>query len=351
MALAASRRRGGTVKTMPTNQDRGYSTDVGSIDDNTEVVAPPDHTSIRVALSDLISAPWASWRSATPPTKVTTDQEAAPILVRPVWMIVDGESRVQAARERGDASIVADVTHLAATYALTQAMKRNSQPGARPRPGQVVDAAVAMLTAEPSLSDRAIAARLGLSASTVHRARRKAAAGTPRPRLDWSPTASSGPRVTQLDSANRRRGRDGKDRPVDSNAHRARWIAVLTVNPRINIREAAEYLGGRSTGYKIRNGLARDDRPPTPAQVQAAVDALHHGNHDPNSDVIKELLNLDDLERGPRRFTIYLLSRLVIASAALARELVNRCWVGAGATLPTLLRRGRRLRRKLGGID
>ncbi|MFE7636810.1 MULTISPECIES: hypothetical protein [unclassified Kitasatospora] len=103
------------------------------------------------------------------------------------------------------------------------------------------EAALRILQAHPSLSDRAVAESTGLGARTVAELRR----------LSES-VAESGFRI----------GRDGKSRPLNGAAGRLRVAELLGENPKASLRQLARTAGvSPATALDVRRRLERGEEP------------------------------------------------------------------------------------------
>jgi AraC-like DNA-binding protein len=115
-----------------------------------------------------------------------------------------------------------------------------ADPGV-PALGDRRDAARRLLVANPEHSDRGIAARCGLSPKTVARVREELVAQG---------------RVARTDRPVARIGRDGRVRPVDAQAVRARIAEELERQPHASLRTIARAVGASpETVRSVRNAL------------------------------------------------------------------------------------------------
>jgi ParB-like chromosome segregation protein Spo0J len=144
-----------------------------------------------------------------------------------VWgddlVVVDGFHRVEAARKLGRYSVVATRFLGSPEEAFIEAVRRNVNHGL---PLSVSDrrrAARRVLARNPEWSDRRIASLCGLSDKTVGRLRRMATGG--------------------IVAVDRRVGRDGKVRPVQSEQVRERVRQALAENPEGSLRAIAAVAG------------------------------------------------------------------------------------------------------------
>jgi ParB-like chromosome segregation protein Spo0J len=144
-----------------------------------------------------------------------------------VWgddlVVVDGSHRVEAARRLGRYTVMATRFLGSPEEAFIEAVRRNVNHGL---PLSVSDrrrAARRVLARNPEWSDRRIASLCGLSDKTVGRLRRMATGG--------------------IVSVDRRIGRDGKARPVQSGQVRERVRQALADNPDGSLRAIAAVAG------------------------------------------------------------------------------------------------------------
>uniref|UniRef100_UPI0018F18D1C ParB/RepB/Spo0J family partition protein n=1 Tax=Actinomadura logoneensis TaxID=2293572 RepID=UPI0018F18D1C len=177
-----------------------------------------------------------------------------PILVhRPTMRVIDGMHRLRAAMLRGDTHIEAVYFDGTAAEAFARAVELNIAHGL---PLTIADrraAAARILAAEPDSSDRAIAARTGLSARTVAAVRRSTA---------------------QVPHSNARVGADGRARPVDGAGGRRLAAQIIQARPEASLREVARKAGiSLSTAHDVRKRLlqGRDPVPPGAAPRNAAA--------------------------------------------------------------------------------
>jgi ParB-like chromosome segregation protein Spo0J len=156
--------------------------------------------------------------------------------------VVDGLHRVHAALALG-------LTRLPCVYfvggeddAYVEFVHRNIAHGLPLSRRDRESAATRLLRMRPEWSDRRIAAVCGLAAGTVARVRRGSECSTDE--------------VAQL---NARVGRDGRHRPVDRGAVRARIADALRDNPRASLRAVAALVGtSPATVRSVRSAMVRD---------------------------------------------------------------------------------------------
>ncbi|TXC99755.1 ParB N-terminal domain-containing protein [Streptomyces sp. ISID311] len=158
--------------------------------------------------------------------RLLADSDAAlpPILVnRRTMRVVDGAHRLLAAKLRGQESIDVDFCDCDNDEAFVLAVEKNVMHGLPLSRAERTAATERILGAYPEWSDRAIAAVVGLSHKTVGSIRRRFS-------KDSEP-------VTH------RRGRDGRLRPVDGAATRARVSSLLADRQGASLREIAREAG------------------------------------------------------------------------------------------------------------
>lgn len=153
-----------------------------------------------------------------------SDAALPPILVNRCTMrVVDGAHRLLAAKLRGQESIDVDFCDCDNDEAFVLAVEKNATHGLPLSRAERSAATERILGAYPEWSDRAIAAVVGLSHKTVGSIRRRFS-------KDSEP-------VTH------RRGRDGRLRPVNGAAARARVSSLLADRQGASLREIAREAG------------------------------------------------------------------------------------------------------------
>lgn len=204
-----------------------------------------------------------------------------PILVhRTTMRVVDGMHRLNAAKLRGDARIRARFVDGDEDDAFVLAVKLNVAHGLPLARGDRVKAAERIVTTHPHWSDRVIATATGLSHKTVGAIRRRS--------------------VGQSLQSNTRVGRDGRCRPTDRAARRARAIALVSENPDAPLRQISHAAGiSVSTAKQVRDHV-RGRRPPevddaapeSTATVAGVVNALKKDPSVRQTDAGRALLRL-----------------------------------------------------------
>ncbi|ARP72866.1 hypothetical protein LK07_27320 [Streptomyces pluripotens] len=153
-----------------------------------------------------------------------SDVALPPILVnRRTMRVVDGAHRLVAAKLRGQESIDVDFCDCDNDEAFVLAVEKNVTHGLPLSRAERTAATERILDAYPEWSDRAIAAVVGLSHKTVGSIRRRFS-------KDSEP-------ITH------RRGRDGRLRPVNGAAARARVSSLLADRQGASLREIAREAG------------------------------------------------------------------------------------------------------------
>ncbi|MEV7770850.1 ParB/RepB/Spo0J family partition protein [Kitasatospora sp. NPDC086791] len=153
-----------------------------------------------------------------------SDAALPPILVnRRTMRVVDGAHRLLAARLRGQEAIDVDFCDCDDDEAFVLAVEKNVMHGLPLSRSERTAATERILGAYPEWSDRAIAAVVGLSHKTVGSIRRRA--------------------TKDADPVTHRRGRDGRMRPVNGAAARARVSSLLADRQDASLREIARQAG------------------------------------------------------------------------------------------------------------
>jgi ParB-like chromosome segregation protein Spo0J len=168
--------------------------------------------------------------------------ELPPILVhRPTMQVIDGMHRVKAAVLRGAATVDVEFFDGTAEAAFLISVKLNMRHGLPLSPADRTAAATRIMQSWPNWSDRRIGAVAGLSANTVGALRRA--------------TGDGG----QLHA---RVGRDGRVRPVSTEAGRRLAGKLIVERPNASLREIAVEAGiSPGTVRDVRQRVARGDDP------------------------------------------------------------------------------------------
>jgi ParB-like chromosome segregation protein Spo0J len=219
----------------PTARSRVETLRVLDLEDDTfklETLGMEDNT-VKLRLSDLkIGA--CPRRGGVRADHVKTLTELGgrwpPIVVsRTDHRIVDGIHRVAAAKALGHTFIVARLFDGSADDAYIASIKYNVEHGLPLTLAERKEGATHILRVQPSWSDRRIAAICGLSPVTL---------GTLRARLREAPG-----RVKDDSVGERRTGRDGRSRPVDTVAARRRVAEAIARAPESSLRKISAQVG------------------------------------------------------------------------------------------------------------
>ncbi|MGW1764058.1 ParB/RepB/Spo0J family partition protein [Streptomyces sp. NPDC002073] len=166
-----------------------------------------------------------------------------PVLVhRPTMRVVDGMHRIRAASLKGLDTVEVRFFDGAEEQVFLRSVAANIANGL---PLSVADrktAAARILASDPSLSDRAVAAHVGLDAKTVAGVRVCSAAGSP--------------------PLNVRTGADGRAHPLDRTAERMHAAELLAQDPALPLRTVVEKTGlSLGTAHDVRQRLLRGEDP------------------------------------------------------------------------------------------
>ena len=172
-------------------------------------------------------------------------EELPPILVhRSTMKVLDGRHRLHAARHQGRETI--DVTYFEGTEreAFLISVESNVKHGLPLSLSDRKKAAIRILSSFPELSNRSIAAKVGLAHKTVGALRRKESDSATQPSI--------------------RVGLDGKVRPINPAEGRIRAREIITRNPEASLRDIAESAGVsaetvRDVRRKMQHGHAHTD--------------------------------------------------------------------------------------------
>ncbi|MGW0801418.1 ParB/RepB/Spo0J family partition protein [Nonomuraea sp. NPDC002799] len=170
-----------------------------------------------------------------------TDAELPPILVqRKTMRVIDGAHRVRAAQLNGKDSIAAHFYDGSEDNAFVISVERNVRHGMPLTHADRRSAAARIIQSHPHWSDRAIAARTGLSDRTVRAIRSSA----------------------DLPQSNERLGLDGRRRPMNAADGRRRASEILKAAPATPLRKVAEASGvSLATVHDVRQRMLRGDDP------------------------------------------------------------------------------------------
>ncbi|WKG09627.1 ParB/RepB/Spo0J family partition protein [Nocardia sp. PE-7] len=196
-----------------------------------------------------------------------------PIVVnRETMEVIDGAHRLMAARKRGESTINVSFFDGSETDAFLFAVQVNAEQGLPLSREDRLAATHRILETHGTWSDRMIAELVGLSTKTV---------------------ASIRSCSTEEDSRlNKRLGRDGKMRPVDSSNSRQRAAELFKSNPNASLREVARAVGlSPATVKDVKNRMSPDETSSTAQQVSGCVG-------DTTSATVVDVL-LNSLRRDP----------------------------------------------------
>lgn len=162
--------------------------------------------------------------------------------------VIDGLHRVHAALALGLSRLPCVFFVGAEDDAYAEFVRRNTTHGLPLTLREREGAARHILGRRPEWSDRRLAAVCGLSAGTVARLRHELSGEVEEPRCATDEDVQLHARV----------GRDGRRRPVDRQAIRARIAEALEKNPRASLRAVAAIVGTSPTTVRsVQSELAR----------------------------------------------------------------------------------------------
>jgi ParB-like chromosome segregation protein Spo0J len=166
------------------------------------------------------------------------EDELPPILVhRQTFKVIDGLHRLGAAKLRGAEVVRVRFFDGTDDEAFLAGVRANITHGLPLSRADREAAAVRIATLHPSWSDRAVAAASGLSAKTVKRLRARKTGDSPQ--------------------LSKRRGRDGRLRPVDASVGRRRVTEAIIARPDASLREIARTAGvSPATAKAVRDRLS-----------------------------------------------------------------------------------------------
>lgn len=175
-----------------------------------------------------------------------TNDSLPPIIVhRATMRVIDGLHRVRAALMNGRTFIDARLVDCDDNSAFVLAVTANITHGLPLSQSDRKAAASRIVVTQPGWSDRAIAVATGLSNKTVAAIRAR--------------TTGENPQLTS------RRGRDGRQHPVNTAARRRRAAAMLDENPGAALREIARATGlSPATVRDVRQRNERGEDPVPP---------------------------------------------------------------------------------------
>lgn len=166
--------------------------------------------------------------------------------------VIDGRHRVRAALLNGQTMIAARQVDCDDDAAFALAVRENVRHGLPLSLADRKAAAVSIIAAHPSWSDRVVAECTGLSDKTVSGLR--AAGQLANPAAPASPAQPAG--------VGCRLGKDGRLRPVNPAAMRRKAAAVLKDSPGAGVREVARLTGlSPATVGDVRRRIERGEDP------------------------------------------------------------------------------------------
>jgi ParB-like chromosome segregation protein Spo0J len=171
------------------------------------------------------------------------EERLPPILVhRDSMRVIDGMHRLRAAKLRGDDTIEVCFFDGTEQEAFVLAVTANTTHGLPLSLGDRALATERIIASQPTWSDRAIAAAVGIGARTV---------GNIRRRMQDE---------VGVEPASARTGRDGRVRPLDNSVGRLRASALIKQRPYASLREIAREVGvSPSTVRDVRQRLERGE--------------------------------------------------------------------------------------------
>ena len=168
----------------------------------------------------------------------------------PSRKVVDGMHRLQAAMLRGETEISVRFFHGSESDVFLLSVTANSQHGLPLSQNDRLAAAEHIFTSHSEWSDRMVAIVVGLSGRKIAALRAKVANHVPQP-------AS-------------RIGRDGRSRPLDPSAGRARAAELVASRPDISLRQVAREAGiAPATAADVRDRVRRGEDPVPVRAVQS----------------------------------------------------------------------------------
>ena len=178
-----------------------------------------------------------------------------PIIVhRETMRVIDGMHRLRAAESRGDRTVRATFFDGDEADAFVLAVQANLAGGLPLSLGDRKRAAARIIASHPQWSDRRIASTTGLAAGTIADVRR---------------TLPS--RTSEED---RRVGRDGRMRPLNSSRGRLIAYQLIARTPSLSLRQIARIAGiSPETARDVRNRFHRDEGPLPQTQRPSRVPA------------------------------------------------------------------------------
>ena len=223
---------------------------------------------VRIPIKSVLAADWPRCSGENRDHTQLLAESAEPwppILVhRKTRRVIDGMHRLLAAKLRDEHQIDARYFDGDDTDAFLLAVRANTRHGLPLSRADRKVAAVRIIASHPQLSDRAIAATVGLAPETVAHQRRSPAEHGP---AVGCPTAQSMHSDTRL-------GRDGRVRPLNGAKGREAAGRLIAAQPGASLREIARQAGiSPETVRDVRARLRRGESPVPPRQ-----EAADHGD-------------------------------------------------------------------------
>ncbi|MER6910166.1 ParB/RepB/Spo0J family partition protein [Streptomyces sp. NPDC000594] len=180
---------------------------------------------------------------------IEAESELPAILVhRATMQIIDGMHRLRAATLKGRRTLAVTFFDGTREEAFIRAVEENIAHGLPLPLADRKAAAQRILAGRPELSDRAIAARTGLSAKTVATVRRRSPGEPPR--------------------VNTRIGADGRRYPQDTTRGRLLASQMVSAHPETPLRKIARDAGvSLGTAHDVRRRVLRGDPPLTDTEA------------------------------------------------------------------------------------
>jgi ParB-like chromosome segregation protein Spo0J len=172
-----------------------------------------------------------------------SEGELPPIIVhRSTMRVIDGMHRLNVAERRGQATIQVRLFDGTDAEAFVAAVDANIRHGLPLSLADRQAAAARILASEPLWSDRAIASVSGMATKNVRAIRQSM--------------------IAETEQVNARIGRDGRIRPVDGTAGRARASELFRARPEASLREVARVAGiSPATARDVRARMRRGEDP------------------------------------------------------------------------------------------
>lgn len=222
-----------------------------SVGDSQPVPEHSTHTTHRVRIDDLVPAdsPRLKGIDTAHVRRLSAIYPSLPpVLVhRPTMRVVDGMHRISAAVLRGLDTVAVQYFDGSEDQVFLRSVTANIAHGLPLSVAERKTAAWRILASHPSLSDRAVAAYVGLDAKTVASVRECSTAGFP--------------------PLNMRTGADGRVHPLDRTAERIRAAELMRKDPELSLRAVVKETGlSLGTAHDVRRRLLRGEDPVPPSR-------------------------------------------------------------------------------------